>query len=182
MLVNIKFVNLPSAQSSGKYGSIVTQDGVKIYVPVDLITLFRSGMSTEISVKEQTWGTTPVIVATSGPGGVPQASGARPAYQGAAQAGASPRANTGFQPKVIQGGPSAAPDDDKSRNIFVCGVVQQAMNSGKFAASEIAVLTTEANRAFDLIGARPTPQRTLDQMTDPVPEPEPGDPGPVELQ
>ena len=52
---------------------------------------------------------------------------------------------------------TAQADDEKSRNIFVCGVVQQAMNSGKFTASEIAVLTAEANRAFDLIGEQPEP-------------------------
>lgn len=176
MLVNIKFVNLPGPQSSGKYGSIVTVEGTKVMVPADLLPHFRSGMSCEIGTKEQTWGSTPVIVATSGPGGVSQSVQGRTGYQGGGVQQGAQRSTTGFQPQVIQGGggglASGAPPHDQARHIFVTGVVGRAMGGGKFTASEIAVLTSEANRAYDLIGKPPAAQAQAthepDNFNDPV--------------
>lgn len=183
MLISIKYVNPPGAQSSGKFGSIVDQNGMKIYVPVAMLGQFQVGTTVDVATKEQVWGTTPVLVVQGGPTGPVQGHGQQVGYQAASQAAASQRANTGFQPRVIAGGAGQATahaDDEKSRNIFVCGVVQQAMNSGKFTASEIAVLTSEANRAFDLIGKPPAKPATY-ASNEPVPGLEPGDPGP-ELQ
>ena len=189
MLISIKYVNFP--KPGGKYGSIVGQDGTKIMVPPDLLGLFRSGQTVEVGVKTQTWGagtdTEKVMtVATTGPhgqNGLAHGQSTQPGYQAANLPAASQRANTGFQPRVVQGGGGLGTnpaDDEKSRNIFVCGVVQQAMSSGKFTASEIRVLTQAANEAFDLIRppAKPAPAH---QPIEPPPGLEPGDPGP-ELQ
>ena len=69
---------------------------------------------------------------------------------------------------------------DQARHIYVTGIVGRAMGSGKFTASEIAVLTSEANRAFDLIGKPKPMQNTF--PSDPLPPSmDDGDPGP-ELQ
>ena len=191
MQISIKYVNFP--RPGTKYGSIVGQDGFKVMVPPDLLDQFRSGQIVDINTKQQTWyRDTPqeavVTIATGGPTGPVQGQGGQTGYQRPAGNQGGYRPNTGFQPRVIQGGPTQQSDDEKSRNIFVCGVVQQAMSSGKFTASEIRVLTQEANAAFDLIHplprtqTQPPPDRGYFNPTaEPPPLGEPDDPGP-ELQ
>jgi hypothetical protein len=168
MQVAIKYVNFPSAASSGKYGSITDQNGMKIMVPVDLLPQFRSGMVCEIATRTQTWGQgtdreAQVTVATSGPQGGQRSQvayqGGQVGYQRPGQGQGYQRPNTGFQPRVVQNGPvGVPPGTDQARYIFVTGVVGRAMGSGKFTASEIMVLTVEANAAFDRLKAPPRPE------------------------
>ena len=180
---NIKYINDP--KPGGKYGSIKTAQGITIMVPPDLLPGFRVGMSCEISTKQQTWGTgTPderlVTIATSGPTGPVQAQGVQAGYQGANQGPANPRPNTGFQPRVVQGGgrPGEA-QPDQARHIFITGVVGRAMGSGKFTASEIPVLTQAAGEAYDRLLDRTRPAAAVPATPPPdVPGFEPGDPGP----
>lgn len=200
MQVAIKFVNFPRVGSSGKYGSIVGQDGTKIMVPVDMLPMFRQGTVVDIATKEQIWGdpNNPVIVATSGPGGggptgAVQGRGNLSGYQGATQQSGYQRASTGgqqgFQPRVVQGGsggPVGMPaGPDQSRQIFITGVVGRAMGSGKFSASEVLVLTEAAAEAYDRLTnpKKEPPRGNYLQAADTAwanqpPEPEPGDPGP----
>ena len=173
MFVTIKFVNLPGPQSSGKYGSIVTTDGTKIMVPADMLGMFRSGMSCEIATKEQTWGSTPVVVATSGPGGIAQGHQPQQRQQGGQQYAGAQQPNTGFQPKVYQGGggvtgPSQNPSTDQGRHIFVTGCVGRAMGSGKFAASELPVLTQAACEAYDKVLTAPPKPAADPELNDSV--------------
>lgn len=206
MQVNIKYVNFPSINSTGKYGSIVDQSGTKIQVPVDMLNLFRAGMICEIGVKTQTWGKgtdreADVVIATTGPlknnTGAVQGQGAQAGYQGASQAAAPQRPNTGFLPRVYQGGAGQpAPQlgqtqADQARQIFVTGVVGRSMGSGKFAASEIPVLVKAANEGYDVFqrlergevaapAATPGGGWNMRIGHDEPPPAEPGDPGPQE--
>jgi len=201
MQVNVKYVNFP--KPGGKYGSIKLADGQMIMVPPDLLGQFRAGMVCEISTKQQTWGTgTPearlVTIATTGPmqpqNQAAQSYGGQVGYQGQPGPNPSYRPNTGFQPRVVQGtgqgGPVGGPRPaDQDRFIFVTGVVGRAMGSGKFTASEIMVLTVEANAAFERLknpprpAPAPLPQTPYEPLqradTGPVGPPEElGDPGP----
>jgi hypothetical protein len=172
MQVNIRYVNFP--KPGGKYGSLTTTDNQRIWVPPDLLGMFRAGMTAEIGTKQQTWGqgndARTVTIATSGP-----LQGQTAGYQGNQYAqGQNPqprpyaagRPNTGFQPRVVQGG--GRPDHD-AKMIFVTGVVGRAMGSGKFTASEIAVLAQAAAQAFDVVTRPPPPPQP-----EPQPEPQPG--------
>lgn len=166
MQINIKFVNFPRPGGSGKYGSIVGQDGTKIMVPADMLGMFRQGMAVDVPTKEQTWGETPVIVATGGPGGgstgAVQGQGYSPSVHGTPNRDSGQRANTGFTPRVYQGGGGVPAGGnlgaDQGRQIFVTGTVGRAMGSGKFAASELPVLTQAACEAYDkVLSAPPKP-------------------------
>jgi hypothetical protein len=197
MQVNVKYVNFP--KPGGKYGSIKLADGQMIMVPPDLLGQFRAGMVCEISTKQQTWGTgTPearlVTIATSGPmqpqNQAAQNYGGQAGYQGAGAQQGAYRSNTGFQPRVVQGGGAPQPRTlEQDRMIFVTGVVGRAMGSGKFTTSEIGVLTVEANAAFERLrnpprpapAPMPTPQFEAHQRADTGlvgPPEELGDPGP----
>jgi hypothetical protein len=185
MFVTITNVTFP--RPGGKYGKLATADGKTIWAPQDLLAQFRIGMACEIGTKDQTWGAgTPtamaVTVATTGPmlaqgsqiQGVqaPYGQGAQTPYVSRETA---VRPNTGFQPRVVQGGqgqgqPQQAPFRTP-REMFISEVVAGAMEAGK-AASEIAVFAKEAARTWDEI-AKPAAAEP--------PPPEPGDPGP-ELQ
>ena len=183
MLVNIKFVNFP--RPGGKYGNLKTVEGGTIMVPPDLLGLFRSGMSCEIGTKEQTWGQGTqderlVTVATTGPlGGQNQpVQGAYGQARPGASSGSAPpyRRNTGFQPRVVQGGGGQlGKSPDQERMIFITGVVGRAMGSGKFTASEVPVLVQAAAEAFDRLTS-PSSAST----TSGPPDMEQGDPGPSE--
>ena len=175
MIVNIQQVNPPGPQSTGKFGHLITDSG-KIFFPVDMMGEFQPGTTVDIRTKDQTWGATPVKVVAGRPTVPVQGQRAQTGYERPGQDNRFQRPNTGFQPRVIEGGAG-----DKDRHIFVCGVVQQAMSSGKFTASEILVLTQAANDAFDLIRPKPKPmQNTF--PSDPLPPGmDDGDPGP-ELQ
>jgi hypothetical protein len=185
--ISVRYVNSP--KPGGKYGNLKTVSGEVIMCPPDLLDQFQAGQTYDVAIKQQTWGQGTdqerlVTIVASGPTGAVQGQGGQAGYQPPAQGSASYRGNTGFQPRVVQGGsggpvgmPSGA---DQARQIFVTGCVGRALGSGKFAASEIAVLTSEANRAFDLIGKPKPVQNTF--PSDPLPPGmEPGDPGP-ELQ
>ena len=180
MIVNIQQVNPPGPQSTGKFGHLITDSG-KIYFPVDMMGEFRVGSTVDIRTKDQTWGATPVKVVASRPTAPVQGYQPQQGYQRPANNQAPYRSNTGFQPRVIEGGPVGLPAGDKDRHIFVCGVVQQAMSSGKFTASEILVLTQAANDAFDLIRPKPRPMQNTFPSDPLPPSMEADDPGP-ELQ
>jgi len=151
----IKYVNFP--KPGGKYGRLVDANGQTIWCPPDLLGMFRAGMTVDIGTKQQTWGqgetAREVTIATSGPQGVLPGVQQGHAYGSGPQARtayAPPvRSNTGFQPRVVQGG-GGAPDKD-AKMIFVTGVVGRAMGSGKFTASEIGVLAQEAARSYELL-------------------------------
>ena len=175
MHVNIKFVNFP--QPGKKFGRLQLDNGMTIWVPPNLLDSFRAGMSCEIGTKEQLWGDKPVVVATTGPqqgyGGQQGSASSQGYNQGQSNTRTYQRPNTGFQPRVIQGG-GGRPEPD-ARMIFVTGIVGRAMGSGKFSASEIAVLTQAAMQAYDLSQKPPVDQR---QMPQEPPPPDQGDPGP----
>jgi len=154
MIVNIKYIN-PPRQPGGRYGNLKLADGTTLMCPVDMLNLFRTGVC-EVNTKQQVWGQgtateNTVTVVTSGPYGSSAPS------QGL-QSPPPPRNE--FQPRVYQGGAGkAAPkSDEEQRNMFIMGVVGRAMSSGKFTASEIAVLTKGAAEAWDGLQAKPTPQ------------------------
>jgi hypothetical protein len=189
MQVNIRFVNFP--KPGGKFGNLVLDNGQQIWVPPALLNSFRAGMSCEIGTKEQTWGADgpnpkQVIVATTGPqGGAQQGYGGQRTYnanQDYGRANTYQRPNTGFQPRVYQGAGGAVPPtgnpnvgQDQGKHIFVTGVVGRAMGSGKFTASEIAVLTQAAAQAYEIMNKPPVDQRQMPQEPPPPPD---GDPGP----
>jgi len=160
MQVSIQHVTFP--QPGRKYGKLQLTDGQTIWVPPDLLNMFRGGMTVEIATKQQTWGqgadARTVTIATTGPmqgqGGGQQGGsyGQSPQTQGGSYGGQRP--NTGFQPRLIQGGGQRDPGE--ARMIFVTGVVGRAMGSGKFTASEIAILAQAASQAYELV-TRPSP-------------------------
>jgi hypothetical protein len=187
MQISIKYVNFP--RPGGKYGNIKAVDGSTVMIPPDLLGLFRAGQTVEIGTKTQTWGQGTaeervVTVATTGPldarTGPVQAQGVQPGYGGPVQGQPSQRPNTSLlRPRVIQGGPVGVSQTDQARHIFVTGCVGRALGSGKFAASEIRVLTQAANEAYDLIGKPATPPPVLrEDQPGWIPGDEPGDPGP----
>jgi hypothetical protein len=207
MFIDIQFVNFPKPGGSGKYGNLKLRDGRTIMCPADLLHHFRAGMQCEIGFKQQTWGQGTdraqlVTIATSGPQQQGMQGGQQGGYQGhGQQAGyqqgqarsAYQRPSQGF--RVIQGGSGgpvgAGRSEPDPRMIFVTGVVGRAMGSGKFAASEIGVLTQEAAASYDrLQNPRPAPAPgALDYnanqaspanqpVDEPPPEYEQGDPGP----
>jgi len=158
MMVNVRYVNAPQ-NPNGKYGNLKLGDGSTIMVPVDMLGMFQPG-NYEIGTKYQTWGQgtdqeRQVVIATTGPGGQPGGLQHRGGYQGNQQGGGFQRPRQGFQPRVYQGGRTGGSQgyqgggDKDPRQIFITGVVGRAMGSGKFAASEIAVLTQAAARSYD---------------------------------
>lgn len=189
MQISIKYVNFP--RPGGKYGTLKTEAGETIMVPPNLLGLFRAGQVVEIGTKDQTWGQGTeqerlVTIATTGPLNVNtepvQGQGVQSGYQRPVQGQPLQRPNTGFQPRVIPGGAGpygnavTGPPPDQARQIFVTGVVGRAMGSGKFAASEILVLTQAANEAFERLKNPPKPapepagEPPLDLLGDPGPE------------
>jgi hypothetical protein len=192
MQIAIRYVNFP--KPGGKYGSLKLMDGTMIMVPPDLLGQFRAGVACEITTKQQTWGDSPVTIATSGPlqgpTGPVQGQQGYGGYQGPVSRETSQRPNMGFQPRVIQGGGNPnAKSPDEARMIFVTGVVGRAMGSGKFAASEIPVLAQAAAEAFDRLVSGPgkAPATEEDRRFgqphyghQEAPPTEPGDPGPQE--
>ena len=155
----IQYVNDPK-NPAGKYGNVKLSDGTFIFVPVNMMSLFRGteGKFAEIPTKSQTWGqgdeAKPVMIATAGP---------KPAANGGAAAGwtgaqrSQPAAQAGYTSYTPK---TAAPKDDKeARQIFVTGVVGRAMGSGKFVPSEIPVLAQADCDAYDqhLGPAKPKP-------------------------
>lgn len=195
MQVSIQNVTFP--QPGRKYGKLQLTDGQTIWVPPELLGMFRGGMVAEIATKQQTWGqgadARTVMIATTGPmqpgmgQNTGQVSGAYPQPYPAAQPQQGyQRPTTGFQPRVYEGGGQrggAPRSDADAKMIFVTGVVGRAMGSGKFSASEIAVLAQEACRVFDLMTRpSPPPQAALqgaNQWPEEPPAPEAGDPGPA---
>jgi len=190
MQISIKYVNFP--RPGGKYGTLKTEAGETIMVPPNLLGLFRAGQVVEIGTKDQTWGQGTdqerlVTIATTGPmqgpTGVVQGQGVQSGYGGPVQGQPSGRANTGFQPRVVEGGRGKDQwTPEQTRWNFIMGIAGRAMGSGKFTASEIRVLTQEAAAAYDAISK---PPKMVDDGPDPYANPplgmEPGDPGP-ELQ
>jgi hypothetical protein len=178
MQVSIAQVTFP--QPGRKFGKLQLNDGQTLWVPPELLGQFRGGMVAEVGTKQQTWGqgtdARQVTIVTTGPmqgGMLPQQ--ATPYGQGYGQPTAQQapqRPNTGFQPRVYEGG-GRQKTDGEAKMIFVTGVVGRAMGSGKFTASEIAVLAQEAARTYDLVTAAkpPIPQQTDDPP--PYPDGEP---------
>jgi len=145
MMVTVQYANPP--RPGGKYGNLKLVNGQTIYVPPDLVQYFQSGSTYDIVTKEETWGQgspdAKTVTVCRMPPRVAQAmAGNMQAHTG------QRRTAPGFQPRVVQGGPPARTGDE-ARQIFVTGVVGRAMGSGKFAASEIPVLTQAAMEAFD---------------------------------
>ncbi|HYW90050.1 MAG TPA: hypothetical protein VFB50_19915 [Chloroflexota bacterium] len=181
MHIDVRYVNFP--KPGAKYGSLRLQDGSYLMCPPDLLGYFRAGSSYDIATKQQTWGqgqdARTVVIVAAPPNQPVQGQHNGGAYGGVVNQNEAQRPNTGFQPRVVQGGRSPSygqPASGQDRHIFVTGVVGRAMGSGKFAASEIGVLTQAAADAYDrLIGAKPVVQQPVEQ---PPPEPEQGDPGP----
>src|SRR5215468_3355839 len=146
MIVTVQYANPP--RPGGKYGNLKLVNGQTIYVPPDLVQYFQSGGTYDIATKEETWGqgspdaktVTVCRMPPRDPSGV---------QAGNMQAHTGQRRTTGFQPQIIQGSRSPPRTGDEARQIFVTGVVGRAMGSGKFAASEIPVLTQAAMEAFD---------------------------------
>jgi hypothetical protein len=178
MQVSIAQVTFP--QPGRKFGKLQLSDGQIIWVPPELLGKFQGGTTVEINTKPVTWGqgtdARNVIVATTGPlqpgMGPPQQGNAYGQYGQAGTQPAAPRPNTGFQPRVYEGGGRPRTDYD-SKMIFVTGVVGRAMGSGKFTASEIAVLAQEAARTYDLVttpSPKPQPQAQEPPTADAWPE------------
>lgn len=73
------------------------------------------------------------------------------------------------QPAQAQGTPDA---DPMARNIFICGVVQRAMQSGQFRVDQVVDLTKEAMSAWDLIAGKKKTDPGIDfedELSDSVP-------------
>jgi hypothetical protein len=177
MMFTVKYVNEPR-EATGKYGNIKSPEGVTIMVPKDMLHLFQAGTTVDIPTKPQTWGQgteseRQVIIATAGPGGYSPPSRGQGGPIGVQR-------NTGFQPRVVQNPPALAPrTTDQEKMIFVTGVVGRSMGSGKFAASEIPVLTQAALIAWDQhLGPQAKPQNLRSVPMESPPEPEADDPGP----
>ena len=181
MQVSIAQVTFP--QPGRKFGKLQLTDGQTLWVPPELLGQFRGGMVAEVGTKQQTWGqgadARHVTIVTTGPiqasGALPQGGAYGQGYGPLAAQPAPQRPNTGFQPRVYEGGGRPRTDGD-AKMIFVTGVVGRAMGSGKFTASEIAVLAQEAARTFDLVTApspKPPPQMQSTDEPPPYPDGEP---------
>lgn len=167
MQIAIQQVTFP--QPGRKFGKLQLSDGQTLWVPPELLGHFRGGMVAEVGTKQQTWGqgadARHVTIVTTGPmqGGIGQNTGVQPgAYgQGFGQQVTQPapqRPNTGFQPRVYEGGGGRGQQSaEVTRMNFIMGITGRALGSGKFTASEIAVLAQEASRAYDLV-TTPSPK------------------------
>lgn len=170
MQVSISQVTFP--QPGRKFGKLNLTDGQTLWVPPELLGQFRGGMTCEVGTKQQTWGqgadARHVTIVTTGPMqagmGAQQGNSYQQPYGQAGAQQAPQRPNTGFQPRVYEGGGRSygqAKTEGEAKMIFVTGVVGRAMGSGKFTASEIAVLAQEAARTYDLVttpSPKPAPQ------------------------
>ena len=179
MQVQIAQVTFP--QPGRKFGKLQLTDGQMLWVPPELLGQFRGGMVAEVGTKQQTWGqgadARQVTIVTTGPmqgGGPVQGQSYGQGYGQPAVQQAPQRPNTGFQPTVYEGGGrsyGAGKTDGEAKMIFVTGVVGRAMGSGKFTASEIAVLAQEAARTYDLV-TTPSPKPAPQLSNDPPPYPD----------
>src|SRR5262252_5363540 len=158
----VRFVNLPGPQSSGKYGSIVNPQGQKIMVPADMLPHFRAGMTCEVATKTQMWGQNQVLVATSPPGSFGQGGGGQ--QGGGGYHSQQPRNGTSYGARQAPSGGFDA--KSTPREMFIQGVVGRSMGSGKFAASEISVLTHAAAAAWDEVVLRKRPDLPPDRLDD----------------
>jgi len=174
MNIAIRFVNMP--KPGGKFGNLKLTDGTMIMCPPELLPMFRAGMQCEIQTKQQEWGPGNVVnIATSGP--LPPLGGQQgnAGYQGANLNQGAQRANTGFVPRVVQGGGLPPKSPEQERMIYITGIVGRAMGSGKFAASEIPILTQAAAAAWDQL-TKPRPVEPANKpMPDEPPMPAPSD-------
>ena len=195
MIITVRYVNFPRPGSSGKYGTLKLTDGSTLMCPVDLLEYFRANQQYDVPTKDQTWSNGPVTIVAGPPGGQNQAAGGyygNGGYPRAVSRETATRPNTGFQPRVVQGGlGQPAKSHDQERMIFITGVVGRAMGSGKFAPSEIPVLLQAAAESFDRL-VHPMQRTPANQQYTPPPdrpssphygEPpadDPNDPGPVD--
>ena len=160
MQVSIQNVTFP--QPGRKFGKLQLNDGQTLWVPPELLGQFRGGMTAEVGTKQQTWGqgadARQVTIVTTGPmaAGQPQQG-----YGGQVAQPPPQRSNTGFQPRVYEGGGGREQQSNfVTRMNFIMGITGRWGGSGKFAASEIAVLAQEAARAYDLVtAAKPQAQQ-----------------------
>lgn len=168
--VVVKYVNYPS-KPDAKFGNIKTSDDVTIMVPVARMAEFTKGATVDILTETKTWGSgadaRPVIVLDGrtpriNPGQATQAGPNRSnPEQGSYQPYTAPQATyrqTGPlepapPPPPLAGSAGPARGNPEARSIYITGVVGRAMGSGKFTTSEIAVLTEEAGRVYDLLVA-----------------------------
>jgi len=182
MMISVRYVNFP--KPGGKYGSLKLADGSLIMCPPDLLRGFRAGQSYEVATKQQTWGQgtdqeREVTIVSGGPfqgrqQGLQQGGGMA-GYGGANRSAGSVRPNTGFVPRVVQGGGGQQgyqlrKHPEEQRLIFIQGIVQQAMGSGKHAISEMSVVAQAADLIYQ--------QLTKPKPVEPEPKPMPDEPPP----
>jgi hypothetical protein len=177
MQVSIAQVTFP--QPGRKFGKLQLTNGEIIWVPPNLLGQFQGGTTVEINTKPVVWGqgadARNVVVATTGPmqGGMAPPQG-QPYGQGYGQPAiqqAPQQPNTGFQPRVYEGGRGQQQSAEVTRMNFIMGITGRWGGSGKFAASEIAVLAQEAARAYDLV-TTPSPKPQPQRSDDPPPYPD----------
>jgi hypothetical protein len=168
MQVTVQYVNPP--KDGRKNGSLRLTNGSFISVSPELLPLFEGCENSTIDIETREWtppGGKPMTFANSGPNGT---------------RAAAPRAAAQSRPAPPPLQTAAPRNVDTDKHIFVTGIVGRAMGSGKFAASEVRVLTQAALEAFEMLSKPPLPKPvpietwTDNRKTDPPP-PEEGDPG-----
>ena len=136
LIANVKYVN--AAKDGKKFGSVVDNAGTRFMVPTAMVSQFEAGKTYDVPTKQEKWGESLVTVV---------AGFASPAAAGSSQPQPyvpPPRA----QIATYTPGPAPSNSDHKDALIFVTGLVGRAMGSGKFVASDMTDLTSEAVKAW----------------------------------
>lgn len=197
--VTAQYVN-PPKQPGGKFGSIKTSDGQYWPVPAAIVGQIPKGQPVVVDYEVQTWQGEPknvikaVHFGAAAPAYAPQPAPA-PQYQPAptpapAATGAALQQHlngNGHAPAAPAHSPApamSAAEMEKSRCIFVTGVVQQLCASGNFTAGDLHELTATAASAFDLVlgckRGQPTPTRQAAPAHNPAHSmPGAGNPSPI---
>lgn len=145
-----QYVN-PRSQQSG--ANIKDVNGAKWYIPDSAVALFQPQVPVNIEYDSRTSrrGTAyQTVTAVNGQavGRGPQAQSVPPQYATPPPSGYVPVAPTAPIAPAVAPQATVQPSMDKSEEIFVTGVVQQAMSTGKYEASDIPLLAKAATQAW----------------------------------
>lgn len=126
-VIAIKYAD--DAKAGKKYGSIKTADGTKFLVPVGMNGVFKAGTTVDVPLKTEAWTDIPIVAGH--PGSAGSTHPATPAPAAAAQ----PATQLPGVPAARTGG------NDTGGQIFVTGVMQRMMTTGKWDVHDIPNIT-----------------------------------------
>lgn len=138
-VIAIKYAD--DAKPGKKYGSIKTADGTKYLVPAGLNGVFKAGTTVDVPTKGEAWTEIPIVAGrpgaagSTGPATPPPIPGDGLNMPPPLDAPAAPHANGG---------------NDTGAQIFVTGVMQRMMGSGKYETQDIPLIAQALVSAWNM--------------------------------